>query len=423
MLISNVYEWVGSRPHEELAQLVERSGGAAIVTSSDVLRSNILRLQTALGASYRNYSIGYSYKTNYSGHLVTTAIEAGAMSEVVSSNEMEYAFLLGDSPENTIVNGPGKSTEHLQKCWTSPTILNLDSIREVELVGSLIDAGVEQRCLLGLRVAPNLGFGTGESRFGVEVTTATDVAELRSALDRARIDLDGVHFHHSGDRSSASFVRRLEALVDIWHSIRDEAPKFIDVGGGLASGMPDEVRSSLPYDVASLEEYGAQISEAASSMLSPDHTKLIVEPGFGLLADVAVRVVPVLDVKRRSGITQVILDSTLLTINPSRSKAAQAVTFVSPGARAGEVEEIVFGGNSCMEMDTVPFMSTSPVEPGDILVVAQQGAYKSSMASPFIQGLPAVWDLDASSGEVLPILPRTDASLLYQIHTNRNRQK
>ncbi len=415
-----LYERLQDADPKTLRHIAEVAGGAAYVVDPNLLGQNVAVFRQALLESYGNASVAYSFKTNYLSHYVEAARRSGALSEVVSTTELDYAARCLNIPDSEIIlNGPGKPMADLRDIIKRRMTVILDSVNELERVNSIAQkSGHSAR--IGLRCNPQLSFMKGCSRFGVDLQATENRQAINNILKQGHVKLSGIHLHFTGDRSAASFVERLNHLIDSWRALDIGPPSFIDCGGGFASSMPDEIRNQLPYPVDSLEDYGSLLGRTMKSVFPDEKVELIVEPGTGILSDTGVFMTPVLDTKSGRENSIAIVDGTIFTLNPQRSPAAPVLFRVANASRSKEVMPALptpfdVTGNSCMEIDVLARGVDIPMSTGDLLVFAQKGAYAACMAAPFIQGIPAVVALDENGGFSL-LRERTTADLLFSLN-------
>ena len=383
------------------------------LVAPQVVGANVQRLRTAMQEVYPRSDVAYSYKTNYNSVLINAARNAGALSEVVSKDEYDYACSLGVQLEHVIYNGVGKRPDELARVLLEPITLIIDSLEELTVVAELSKT-MAFRARLGLRVCPALDFIKTPSRFGINFTDEEQLRRVKAIFTESGLNIQGLHLHHSGDRSLDSFIARLQYLREIQDILELEQLQFVDLGGGLASGMPDELRERLSYTTASLEQYGRGIAQAMLEKFGAQGVQLILEPGTGVLADAGVFLTTVLDTKRSAGQSFAVIDGTLFTIDPLRSSVPPLMhLFPQPNSRSCRQVEapVMVGGNSCMEIDIIHPAFQHALQVNDVLMIAQKGAYASSMATPFIQGIPALVAID-EQGKFSVLRKRTNSQLI-----------
>ncbi|WP_417215146.1 hypothetical protein [Alcanivorax sp.] len=398
--------------HEELSGAVKLADGAAYILSKTMFADNVVRLTDSLLKEYSFSKVGYSFKTNYSSELIEEAVAKGALKEVVSLTEFEYALSLGGGSENIIFNGPGKSDTALVMAMASDCLLIADSIQELERISELKGQGSPMQCRIGVRITPSLSFMSGGSRFGVDFEDNENISRIRTLVLEHGLPISGVHLHITEDRSVGSYIERLFFLKRSWEKLDIGKPAFIDCGGGFASAMPEEIQKKLSYEVSDLEEYGEALGREMKRFYPDEDVMLVCEPGTGLLADVGVFVTPVLDVKKVKGKNVAVVDGTIFSVNPLRSPAPPLVKIVSQVNEGDQGEIYDIYGNSCMEIDVLARGVKADLKKGDFLIFAQKGAYASCMSSPFIQGSPATLAVD-EAGDFSLLRQRSSYQSLY----------
>ena len=400
-----------------LHEAVRQAHGAAYLVSPGRLAANVTTLRNALRAQYANSDVSYSYKTNYLAAFVETARREGALSEVVSLTEYELARSYGVADEEIIVNGPGKNAAALEVLVRRPLTLIADSINELERLARLAQGG-EVRAQIGIRLTPRLSFQKGPSRFGIDLNDSSQRKTLRGLAERG-VCIRGIHLHLTDNRSVESYLERLNYLLDCWSQLDLGEPEFVDIGGGFASAMPEQIRRQLLYPIDTLDTYGRVLGAHMKSLFPDERVRFICEPGTGLLADTVVFVTPVLDVKQIDGASLAVVDGSYFCINPLRSQTTPAVFVASGLSSTRETERVkapvAVYGNSCMDTDLHLKALNRPLSIGDLLVFAQKGAYAACMAAPFIHGIPAVIGL-GDNVELSILRARTDASLLSYLN-------
>jgi diaminopimelate decarboxylase len=410
-----LYDKVRGMPAGVLHDVCGLAGGACYVVDPEMVGRNVSRLREAMRRVYGRSEVAYSYKANYGKAVIAAARAAGALSEVVSLLELAHAGALGIPDREILCNGPGKTEAMLRELMAREFILIADSVAELERMQALVRGGVRLRARLGLRINPRLSHQRGPSRFGVDLGDADQLAAVRTILAGGGLPLCGLHLHLSDDRSVAGFGERIDFLADAWGLLGGGPLEFLDCGGGLASGMPEEVRKQLPYAVAALEEYGVGMAAAMKRRFPDEDVTLYCEPGTGLVADTGVFLTRVEDVKMVGGRSLAVVDSTFFCANPMRTGTRPACFRVPAVAARQQVPPpVTVYGNSCMDLDRWIEGFEEPLAVGDLLILAQKGAYALSMSSMFIQGIPAIVSLEGETANLLR--PRSGVELLGAIN-------
>ncbi len=384
--------------HQALKALVREHGDSLYVLDTEAYRRNLRVLRSLFSAHYGRIGIGHSYKTNYIPQLCKAAYEEGAYAEVVSRMEFDMALRFGAAPERIIVNGPVKDDALLRDALFAGCIVNVDGMGEADRAMAIMRAHPERRFRMGLRL--NLAMsGRARSRFGI----AVDDEELRTLVNALRAlpncDLEGIHCHLGGDRSAASYAARTEQMVAAAKWIFPEAPpRYVDIGGGLAGTMPEELQKQLAYPVPTMSAYAEAIAGTFARYYGPSNgPELIVEPGMGVLSDVLWFVCEVAAVKHIAGQQHAIVTGSIYNVKPTLNDFDLPFTVVH-GAD-GEQGVWKVSGYTCMEIDVLHKGWSGRLAEGDLLVHANMGAYTVVLKPPFIKAAPAIVSL-GSDGRV-----------------------
>jgi diaminopimelate decarboxylase len=153
------------------------------------------------------------------------------------------------------------------------------------------------------------------------------------------------------------------------------ALKVIDAGGGL--GIDYHGGS---FDAAAkVREYAAAIEEALGGF----EGRLLIEPGRFLVAQAGALVARVLQVKKNGSKTFVITDAGMNDlIRPALYQAHHEIVPVRP--RAGRARAVDVVGPVCESGDFFARdRKLQPVEPGDLVVVLDAGAYGMAQSSNY----------------------------------------
>ena len=243
-----------------------------------------------------------------------------------------------------------------------------------------------------LRIDPGFGHGHHEkvrtggkgAKFGLDADALPAFLAAAKAIS-ARIV--GLHAHIGSGISETSHWAEVHArLVSLADAIGTVAS--IDVGGGL--GVPYEP-DAAPFDLAA---YGAAL--AAIKAAYPQYA-LWVEPGRWLVAECGVLLAHATQVIEKSGVRRLGLDAGMHTLlRPALYGAFHRIANLS---RIDDADVAAFDvvGPICESGDVLARSRKLPVATtgGDVLLVADTGAYGAVMASNYnLRGLPDECVLD-----------------------------
>ena len=258
---------------------------------------------------------------------------------------------------------------------------NLDSVAEVERAADLGSKARPFRA--GLRVAPRLRNGE-LSRFGIDVAVPANLDRIRKVFETGRFEIDGLHVHHSSERSSQSFVARLDLLQGAAR-VLDVVPNYFDLGGGVPSEIPASIAATLDYEIETPVRFAAGLGAALAQKLADHQIEVILEPGIGVLADAMIYLTSVVDVKETSTRVDVISDGSIFDVNPLRSGVSPPCRLVTDRPGDARPADLRLFGSTCMEIDKLGSLTESIVpERGEVVVVSNVGAYSNVMSPEFI---------------------------------------
>ena len=246
-------------------------------------RKNCMEIQRPFEEMWESrVEFGYSVKTNHDRNLMRYAAEQlGWYIETVSPAEYEDACAV-TVPGRIIFNGPCKGA-YLKKAYEAGSMINLDHLSEVEeLCGGAYgkDGGAE----IGIRLNFDLESlcpgettaGDSVSRFGICYENG-DFAKAVGMLRAAGIEPAGIHLHTSTKSRSARVFRMLARKAAEVIREFDLKLSYVDMGGGFFGGQKVAGKPEM-------KEYAQCICDELRQAVSPQETRLILEPGASVLA-------------------------------------------------------------------------------------------------------------------------------------------
>lgn len=363
---------------EELATTV---GTPAYVYSSAVIREQYRRLTTVLeGIPNR---IHYSVKAN--GNLAVLALmkELGAGVDIVSGGELFRSLRAGFSGCDVVFSGVGKSAAELGEALDADVLLfNVESAAELSLLARVATERGKV-APVALRVNPEvdvetahayIGTGRRGDKFGIPFDEISEVARLAASLEG--VQLIGLDMHVGSQLSAFDAfedgVERLLELITMLRSAGHTELRYLDLGGGLAVPY-------APSDPAlQLDRYASVVRQAVER----SGLTLLIEPGRFLVAEAGMLLTRVMYRKRSGGKEYVIVDAGMTELlRPSHYAAYHAVNAVV-ARDTTVVADLV--GPVCESGDFLALdREMAAVEPGDLLIVRDAGAYGFVMSSNY----------------------------------------
>lgn len=249
-----------------------------------------------------------------------------------------------------------------------------------------------------------LAVGVGASKFGMDETEiAAAIAAGGGAADASPLRPRGIHLHVGSQLGAVDAwrdgVRRALNLAALW---RGSIPSFdtVDLGGGfpiLASDTPAPTPGRFARELPAL-----------LSAIPDDRrpTRIAVEPGRALVARAGWIVARVLHARERGG-RQVVIDAGMTEIiRPALYGARHPIVALRSLGRAVDQREVPSGGETaptrvegpiCESTDSLGTHDLPPLRRGDLVAIADAGAYAASQRSRY-NGRPNVRHLLIGDG-------------------------
>lgn len=353
------------------------------------LEQNISKLKNALQQYWRNYIIGYSFKTNALPYLLAYMKKKGLFAEVVSENEYRLAKKIGFEKEKIIYNGPVKGKQSFLQALEDGAIVNIDSKREILWMQEL---NREKEYSIGIRASFNLehycpgetSAGSEGSRFGF----CYENGELRQVLEALQnmknIKVQGIHLHSSTKTRSLGIYKEASRIACEIAGVFSLDLSYVDIGGGFFGGLEDKPQ---------FDEYIEVISKELQNYFSKEKLTLIVEPGTSLVSSPVDFVTSVLDIRESIKNKMVTTDGSRINIDPLMRKSSYFFKIEYNGQRhRKKAARQIICGFTCMEDDRVLILENEKeLMAGDMIVYQKVGAYTMCLNPLFIQYFPAVY--------------------------------
>ena len=334
----------------------------------------------ALGAVDRWH---YALKANSHPAILRALHEEGFAFECVSFAEIDAArAAVPGLDAKTILFTPNFAPrEEYLAALDAGVSVTLDALHPLAEWGeSFADRDIHLRIDLGHGRGHHDKVKTGgaSSKFGLALD---QVDEFRALTRRHRVNVTGLHAHLGSGILDASHWRWVYAQLA---SLADEFGRIasLDIGGGL--GVPSRPDES-PLDLAALGDALAEVKRAYPQF------ELWLEPGRFLVADAGVLLARVTQTKRKGAIRYVGIDAGMNSlIRPALYEAWHEIVNLSRLDEApADMVQIV--GPICESSDVLGANRRLPAcREGDVILIAQAGAYGAVMASHYNLRAPAM---------------------------------
>jgi diaminopimelate decarboxylase len=334
--------------------------------------------------------------------VIAAVVANGFGANVVSRGEWAQATRAGVPNDRTTLEGIGKTRADLRAAARAaasgqPLLwIAIESPEEAEaLAAEATRAGaprVDVLYRLNPDVAPEtltgLAVGVGGTKFGMtetEIAAAIDAGGGPDGPLRPR----GIHLHVGSQLGAIDAwrdaVRKALALAALWRG-SIETFDTVDLGGGFPVGLVGE---PIPGPERFARELGPLLDGVPGDR-SP--ARLAVEPGRALVARAGWLVARVLHVRDRAG-RQVVLDAGMTElIRPALYGARHPIHALTSlgraydgldGRRRTDMTPARVEGPICESTDALGTHDLPPLRRGDIVVIADAGAYAASLGSTY----------------------------------------
>ncbi len=361
-----------------IPKITGETGTPAYIYSAPAMESSYRRLHSALeGVPHK---ICYSVKCNSNQSVLRLFAGLGAGFDVVSGGELYRLRRNGVGGERIVFSGVGKTSEEIREAVRHRVLLlNVESEAELDEV-----AREAQRMLIRARVGirvnpdveatthPHMTTGTRVHKFGIPWQ---EVPRICKATSRNRwIRLCGLSFHIGSQILALDpFRRALRRMRALFEEVRADASslQYLDVGGGLGIRYGSEKPPGI-------EAYARVLRQGLAGL----DCCLLLEPGRILVGAAGILVIRVLLTKQNRGKRFVVVDAGMNDfLRPALYGARHRILPVRRSRRQVGAAEVV--GPVCETGDSFGTHRLADVRPGDLLAIADTGAYGFCFSSNY----------------------------------------
>lgn len=339
-----------------------------------------------------NVSIHYAMKANANTKVLQTILRSGFGVDVVSGGELRRALLVGFKSRQIIFSGVGK-TEGEIKLAIQKNIkqINVESVEELKRI-AIVAKKFRKRVEIGVRVNPNISAkthpyittGFHKNKFGVDLGSMKDIEKVFNEnfenLKFVSISMHvGSQIHDLKVFKDA--IKKGLSLIDNLQKHGWLISRF-DIGGGLGINY----QKSAADDKKNIKRYGALVSKLLKDKNSD--LEIQFEPGRILVARFGLLVSQVQYIKKNKMRIFAILDTgSHHLIRPALYGAYHRITPLVKRSKSF-IYQVV--GPLCESSDFLANdRKISELAQGDLVIIADAGAYGYSMASTYnLHALP-----------------------------------
>lgn len=345
-------------------------------------RAAVERAYRAYDQAFAGHPHAIHYAVKASGNLALLALLArlGAGFDVVSGGELARVLRAGAEPARVVFSGVGKSAAELQAALDAGIgCINVESAAELERLSALA-AAAGKTARVALRVNPQVDARThpyiatalADSKFGIPHTEARALYARAAALPG--LASVGLACHIGSQLTELAPLREAAArMAELAAALQSDgiALEHLDLGGGLGIAYRDQA-------VPAPAEYARALIEATAGCGLPIH----VEPGRSIVGPAGVLLTRVEYLKPGAPRGFAVVDAAMTELlRPALYDAWHAVLPVAARSGAAQPWDVV--GPVCESGDWLARGRELALQPGDLLAIADAGAYGFAMASNY----------------------------------------
>jgi diaminopimelate decarboxylase len=396
---------------DRAAALLNTYGSPLYVYDESIIRRRCREVRAL--CPYSRFVPEYSAKANSNIELLKIIRSEGFHADAMSPGEILLEEAAGFTPDELLFVSNNVSLEEMRFAADRGIMVSVDSLCQLEQYGR---AGLPRR--VAFRLNPGIGAGHsakvvtgGKSKFGIP---AGDMESVKAAARRWGLTIAGVNQHiGSLFLEGRDYVAAAAVLFDTVQHHYIEEIEFVDLGGGFGVPYRDgEARLDMG-------EVGRALSRMAASFTRGKDIAIMVEPGRYIAAESGVLIGTVHSVKQAYGENYVGTDVGFNALmRPVLYDSWHDIEFFPRGPLEDRpVLPLTITGNICESGDLLASGRMLPLpRPGDIIAVANAGAYGYSMASTYNSRLrPAEVLIDPAGSDRLIRRRDTPEDLLHQL--------
>ncbi len=381
-------------------KLAEEFGTPLYVFDEFSLRSKCAEFRAEFGQRYGDAAIVYAGKAFINRALALLLKEEGLGLDVVSAGELSIAHSVDFPLDKVYFHGNNKSAEELKLAleWKVGRIV-VDNFHELTMLtemakqpGSIPDVLLRLTPGVDPHTHKHSATGVVDSKFGFPLSSAEEA--VAKAVSTPDLNLVGLHFHLGSQIFEVEpYQEAVGITLDFAAAMKSKYGfelQELDIGGGFA------VQYTLDSPAPPISAYAKTITSAVINKcqalkLAPP--RLIIEPGRVIVGQAGVALYKVGAIKDIPGVRCYLsVDGGMADNIRPALYGAKYEAVVANKVLAEETGKVTIAGKFCESGDIlIKDINLPPVTAGDVLAVADCGAYCLAMASNYNVSLkPAV---------------------------------
>ena len=380
-------------------ELIEQYGSPLYVVSEQRLRRDFCDFRDVFTEPFLETRVAYSLKTNYLPAVCAILRDEGAWIEVVSGMEYELARALGTPADEIIMNGPHKTRADLERALGEGALVNIDNFDELSLVEELT-RDFEHPARIGIRVSFRYG-AAGWTKFGFNHDNGDSRRALKRVARNPLLSLELLH-HHGGTfiLFHDIYTQAADRLIELVRYARDldMQPAMLDFGGGFPSRNHLKPEFDLPGGSVRNGDFWLPYAEVICSRMErardlfDRRPTLVLEPGRAVVDGCTQLLCSVVGKKSVADEGNAVIVDAGVNLVPTACYYDHGLSAArAPGEVSGTgLEAVDVYGPLCMQTDKLRHQALlPPLKIGDILTIADVGAYCHTQSVQFISTRPA----------------------------------
>jgi diaminopimelate decarboxylase len=366
-------------------------GTPLLVIDETALRGAMRRFTKAFTRGGWTASVTYAGKALLVRAIARIAHEEGLALDVCSLGEFETALRAGVPAADCIVHGCAKTADELDAAVAHGVrhvvVDHRDEIDDVgaraQANGAIVEVLVRVNPGIAAHTHELIRTGAPDSKFGFAIGDGQALAAVEAVIAHPHLHFAGLHCHIGSQISElASYTSEIDELLAFARAVRKQSGatcSVIDIGGGLGLG---DAAAALTPEAWADAIFAAFERGLAGAELARPH--IYVEPGRALVARAGMTLYRICVRKRLpDGCDALIVDGGMSdNPRPALYAARYKVSIVGREHEAPDGEYTIFGRH-CETDRLVAHVPLPAPRAGDLLAVADTGAYTYSMASNY----------------------------------------
>lgn len=368
----------------DVESLARSAEGPAYIYDLDSVERRISALKGALEGSTN--SIHYAMKANNHREILRCLLSHGAGVDTVSGGEIRLAVDAGIPPERIVFSGVAKTRAEIEYALgLRIKQINVESPQELERIGTI---ATQMNCIADVafrlnpdvnpKTHPYITTGFRDNKFGMDESFLPELHSILSKFGK-NLRLRGLTIHIGSLLFDIEVIREaIEKTLKVHRKLEEMGYRLdrLDIGGGLGIRYESDDESE---EFELIKSYGEMVLKATRDL----KVEILTEPGRIIVGRAGILVGEVQYIKRAPAKNFVILDTGMHhLLRPALYGAKHRVLPVRLHEGERRVYDIV--GPICESSDFLAkAVELSSVQQGDLIALADAGAYGFTMASRY----------------------------------------